>query len=106
MLPLRLLQLLRFQGVKSKIDPNAKGKIRPWQRALIPLHLHSRQLILPQFDKGKDIIISAPPPEYFQETLEKLSLHPKKKNMILSRHEAEYLRLRRLGKSTKRLVGF
>ena len=106
MLPLRLLQLLRFQGVKSKTDPNTKGKIRPWQRALIPLHLHARQLILPQFDKGKDIIISAPPPEYFQETLEKLSLHPKKKNMILSRHEAEYLRLRRLGKSTKRLVGF
>lgn len=105
-LPLRLLQLLRFRGVKNKTDPKAKGKIQPWQRALIPLHLHARQLTLPQFDNGRDIVITAPPPEYFQETLQKLTLHPKRKNMILSRHEAEYSRLRRLGKSTKKIVGF
>lgn len=103
---MRLLQLLQFQGVKNKTDPKAKGKIRPWQRALIPLHLHARQLTLPEFDHGKDIVITAPTPEYFQETLEKLKLHPKKKNMLLSREEAEYYRLKRLGKSTKKIVGF
>lgn len=103
---MRLLQLLQFRGVKNKTDPKAKGKIRPWQRALIPLHLHARQLTLPKFDQGKDVIITAPPPEYFQETLEKLTLHPKRKNMVQSREEAEYSRLKRLGKSTKRIVGF
>lgn len=103
---MRLLQLLQFQGVKNKTDPKAKGKIRPWQRALIPLHLHARQLTLPELDNGRDIVITAPTPEYFQETLEKLKLHPKKKNMLLSREEAEYYRLKRLGKSTKKIVGF
>ena len=97
---------MQFQGVKNKTDPNAKGKIRPWQRALVPLHLHARQMTLPKFDEGKDIVIKAPPPEYFQETLEKLRLHPKRKNMLQSRGEAEYYRLKRMGKSTKKIVGF
>lgn len=105
-LPLRLLQLLQFQGVKSNTDPKAKGKIRPWQRALIPLHLHARQLTLPKFDREKDIVITAPPPEYFQETLQKLKLHPKRRNMLQSRDEAEYFRLKQQGKSTKKIVGF
>ncbi|XP_068750351.1 pseudouridylate synthase RPUSD4, mitochondrial-like [Montipora capricornis] len=105
-LPLRLLQLLQFQGVKSKNNPEEKGKIRPWQRALIPLHLHARQLTLPKFDDGKDIVITAPSPDYFQETLQKLKLHPKRKNMLMSREEAEYYKLKQLGKSTKKIVGF
>ncbi|XP_015761727.1 PREDICTED: RNA pseudouridylate synthase domain-containing protein 4-like isoform X1 [Acropora digitifera] len=105
-LPLRLLQLLQIEGVKTKTNPEGRGKIRPWQRALIPLHLHARQLTLPQFDDGKDIDITAPIPEYFQETLQKLKLHPKRKNITMSREQAEYFKLKQLGKSTKKIVGF
>lgn len=105
-LPLRFLQLLQIEGVKTKTNPEGRGKIRPWQRALIPLHLHARQLTLPQFDDGKDIDITAPIPEHFQETLQKLKLHPKRKNMTMSREQAEYFKLKQLGKSTKKIVGF
>lgn len=105
MLPLRLLQLLQIKGVKNKADPKAKGKIRPWQRALIPLHLHARQLTLPKLYHGKDIIIKAPLPKYFEETLQKLNLHPKRKNMTHSKDLLEYYRLKQLGKSTGKIVG-
>lgn len=105
-LPLRLLQLLQIQGVKNKENPTAKGKIRQWQRALIPLHLHARQLTLPNFYKGRNIIIKAPLPDYFAETLHKLKLHPKRKNMVQAEDITEYNRLKQLGKSTKKIVGF
>lgn len=105
-LPLRLLQLLQIQGVKNKENPTAKGKIRQWQRALIPLHLHARQLTLPNFYKGRNIIIKAPLPDYFAETLHKLKLHPKRKNMVQAEGITEYNRLKQLGKSTKKIVGF
>jgi len=93
-LPLRLLQLLQIKGVQNRTDPKAKGKIRPWQRALIPLHLHARQLTLPKLYHGNHIIIKAPLPEYFEGTLQKLNLHPKRKNMTHSKDLIEYYRLK------------
>lgn len=105
MLPLRLLQLLQIKGVKNRTDLKAKGKIRPWQRGLIPLHLHSRQLTLPKLYHGKDIIIKAPLPEYFEETLQKLNLHPKRKKMTHSKDLIEYHRLKQLETSTGKNVG-
>ena len=106
MLPLRLLQLLEFQGTKTKADPKAKGRIRQWQRALIPLHLHARRLTLPKLYKGRDIIIKAPLPEYFKETLHMLHLHPKGKTLMTSEQHSEYNKLKQLGQSTKHIVGF
>ena len=105
-LPLRLLQLLQIQGVKNKDNPKTQGRIRQWQRAQIPLHLHARQLTLPKFDSGRDLVITAPLPDYFQKSLQNLNLHPKRKNMIQSREESRYFKLRALGKSTKKMVGF
>lgn len=100
-LPLRLLQLLQIRGTRNKEDPQAKGKIREWQRALIPLHLHARQLTIPKFYYGRDIVIKAPLPEYFEETLQLLKLHPKRKKMEQSPDLPEYYRLKQLGKSTR-----
>ena len=97
-LPLCLLQLLQIKGVQNRADPKAKGKIRPWQRGLIPLHLHARQLTLPKLYRGNDIIIKAPLPEYFEGTLQKLNLHPKRKNMTHSKDLIEYYRLKQLKK--------
>lgn len=101
-----MLQLLEMRGVRQKDDPKGKGKIRAWQRGQIPLHLHARQLTLPKLNNGKDLTITAPMPGHFEETLEKLKLHPKRKNMTQSREENMYFKLKRLGKSTKSIVGF
>ncbi|XP_032220494.1 pseudouridylate synthase RPUSD4, mitochondrial [Nematostella vectensis] len=103
-IPLRLLQLLQISGVKG-VD-GKKGRIRPWQRGQIPLHLHSHQLVLPKYHTGSDLVISAPLPKYYLDTLSRLNLHPKRKKMNQSREEEEYYRLKRLGKSTKKIVGF
>lgn len=103
-LPLRLLQLLQIKGVKK--DGNEKGNIRQWQRGLIPLHLHARELVLPGLNAGNNLVITAPPPKYFDDTLAKLNLHPKRNTMIQSREETQYYKLRRLGKSSKQFVGF
>ncbi|KAK3737520.1 hypothetical protein QZH41_010633 [Actinostola sp. cb2023] len=105
-LPLRLLQLLQIKGVKRNEKKDEKGNIRPWQRGLIPLHLHARELVLPGLNNGKDLVITAPAPHFFEDTLNKLKLHPKRSTMIQTREEAEYYKLRRLGKSSKKFVGF
>ena len=105
-LSLRMLQLLQMKGVKDQTDTTGKGRIRDWQRALIPLHLHARELTLPGFNSGKDVVITAPLPDYFEETLEKCRLHPKRKTMQQSRDENEFFRLKRLGISTNKISGF
>ena len=99
-----MMQLLQMQGVKQ--GDGRRGKIRAWQRGMIPLHLHARQLTFPKFDNGKDVTVTAPLPIHFEETLQNLQLHPKRNNMAQSREESMYFRLRRLGKSTKSIVGF
>lgn len=101
-----MLQLMQLRGVKDQTDAKRKGRIRDWQRALIPLHLHARELTLPEFNNGKDVVITAPLPDYFQETLEKCKLHPKRKTMQQSHDENEFFRLRRLGISTNKIAGF
>ena len=102
-----MLQLLQLRGVKDKTTAeNKKGKIRDWQRGLIPLHLHARSLTLPEFNDQRDVVITAPLPDHFQETLEKCKLHPKRKTMQQSRDENEYFRLKRLGISTNKISGF
>ncbi|XP_031551449.1 mitochondrial RNA pseudouridine synthase Rpusd4-like [Actinia tenebrosa] len=105
-LPLRLLQLLQIRGVRSTNDKEKGGIIRPWQRGMIPLHLHARELTLPGLNSGKDLVITAPAPQFFEDNLNKLNLHPRRSSMSQTREEAEYYRLRRLGKSTKTFIGF
>eukprot|EP00112_Aurelia_sp_Birch-Aquarium-sp1_P006083 Seg1680.8 transcript_id=Seg1680.8/GoldUCD/mRNA.D3Y31 product="Mitochondrial RNA pseudouridine synthase Rpusd4" protein_id=Seg1680.8/GoldUCD/D3Y31 len=80
MLPLRLLQLLEVTGVKS--NPEAKARIQPWQRALIPLHLFAESAEIPEISTGaKSVLIKATIPQFFSETLEKCDLHPKRQHM-------------------------
>ena len=74
-LHLRMMQLLRMEGVK--------GKIRPWQRALVPLHLFAREVIIPGLDNKKEVSIIANIPNYFQKTMNDCDL-------LLNRHAIEH----------------
>ena len=84
-LPLRMMQLLRMEGVK--VDDRKGGKIRPWQRALIPLHLFAQRVLIPGLDDGKDLKIKAEIPRYFQETMENCDL-------LLNREKMEAKRMK------------
>ena len=76
-LPLRLMQMLGMDGVapqNSRRD-SEKGKIRPWQRGLVPMHLFAQHVRLPKLiDGDKDLDIAAPIPEYFLQTIEACGL--------------------------------
>lgn len=71
-LSLRMMQLLRMQGVKP--NESDKGKIRPWQRGLVPLHLFAQSVFIPGLDDGNDVEIVAEPPPYFCETMTNCNL--------------------------------
>ena len=69
--------MLGFRGVQS--DSRTSAKIRPWQRALVPLHLHARQIVIPGLDNGKNAEIKAPLPPHFQYHMQLLRLIARKK---------------------------
>lgn len=74
-LPLRLMQLLGLKGVD--------GKIRPWQRALAPMHLLARKVLIPGLgDNSDNLEVIADIPEYFKKTMGDCDL-------MVDRHEIE-----------------
>jgi len=79
-LPLRMLQMLRIEGVKSELRKN--GKIQPWQRGLIPLHLFAQRIVIPKFNEGEDLIINSDIPDYFRTTMKNCDL-------LLNREKAD-----------------
>merc|ERR1712168_934282 len=66
-LPLRLMQKLRMYGYKS--SATSKGRIRPWQRGLVPLHLVAHSVVIPKLVNGRDLRIQADIPEFFWKTM-------------------------------------
>lgn len=67
-LSLRMLQLLGIEGVKS--SGSKRGKIRPWQKGLIPLHLFAQRVLIPGIgENGGDVRIAASLPEYFLHSM-------------------------------------
>ena len=95
--------MLGFQGV-----PNAhsgKRKIQAWQRALIPLHLHAKKITLHGLE-SKPVIIRAPLPDFFTETLSNLRLDPLQTEEKRRRNEKRYNDLKQMGISTSALSGF
>ena len=100
---MRLLQMLGFKGVKN--EKTGRRRIQPWQRALIPVHLHAKQLTLP--DLGKEqVIIKAPLPDYFKMTLLSLRLDPVRAKQKKMKHEKQDRSLKQLGISTRLKGGF
>jgi len=76
-LPLRLIQMLGMGGVvqQDSRGNSEKGKVRPWQRGLVPMHLLAQHVRLPKLiDGDTDIKIAAPIPEYFLQTMEACGL--------------------------------
>ena len=44
----------------------------------LPLHLHMRRVVLRDWEgKGKDLVVEAPLPQYFADTLNKLGINLK-----------------------------
>lgn len=63
-------------GVQSA--PDAKGRIQPWQRGLIPLHLFAEAVEIPELrTDGRPVTIKAQMPTFFRETLESCRLRYK-----------------------------
>ncbi|XP_028396417.1 mitochondrial RNA pseudouridine synthase Rpusd4-like [Dendronephthya gigantea] len=102
-IPLRLLQMLGFSGVPN--TQSGKRKIQAWQRALIPLHLHAKEIMLDDLET-KPVIIRAPLPEFFTETLSSLKLDPLQNKQKKSKAERRYRDLKQLGISTNIISGF
>ncbi|XP_071804840.1 mitochondrial mRNA pseudouridine synthase Rpusd3-like [Asterias amurensis] len=48
--------------------------LRTWHMSRLPLFLHWYQATLPKWTHTKDLIITAPPPPYFMEALQRLDL--------------------------------
>ena len=71
MMQLRLLQMLGIRGIKQE---NGKGKIRPWQRALVPLHLFAQRVTIPDIRGGPDITIEDRLPDFFKDSMESCDL--------------------------------
>ena len=69
--------VLIFLGVKD--NPTGKGRIQPWQRGLIPLHLLAESVEIPDIrSDGKALVIKADVPSFFKETLESCNLNIKR----------------------------
>jgi hypothetical protein len=102
-LPLRLLQMLGFKGVENA--QNGKRKIQAWQRALIPLHLHAKKITLHGLE-SKPVVIRAPLPDFFTETLSNLRLDPLQTEQRRRKIEKRYKDLKQMGISTSSLSGF
>jgi hypothetical protein len=102
-LPLRLLQMLGFKGVENA--QSGKRKIQAWQRALIPLHLHAKEITLDGLE-SKPVIIRAPLPDFFTETISNLKLDPLQTDHKRRRIERRYKDLKQFGISTSSPSGF
>ena len=77
-----------------KSNPEARARIQPWQRALIPLHLFAESAEIPEIQTGgKSVLIKASIPQFFSETLEKCELHPKRQHMKKYKEEQKLKRL-------------
>lgn len=70
-LPLRLMQMLGMHGVQKE---SSHGKIQPWQRGLIPMHLFAQHVLIPELDDGKDVKIASPIPDYFSQSMKDCGL--------------------------------
>lgn len=76
-----VIQTLVFFIVGVKSNADGKGRIQPWQRGLIPLHLFAEAVEIPDIRAdGKMLIIKAPLPRFFSETLQSCGLKPRKYN--------------------------
>lgn len=95
--------MLGFKGVKN--PRTGKRKIQPWQRALIPMHLHAKEIKLDGLE-DKPVIIKAPLPNYFTVTLSSLKLDPDKTNQKVKIREKQHRILQQLGISTSLQSGF
>ncbi|CAB3985679.1 RNA pseudouridylate synthase domain-containing 4 [Paramuricea clavata] len=102
-LPLRMLQMLGFKGVENA--QSGKRKIQAWQRALIPLHLHAKEITLDGLE-SKPVIIRAPLPDFFTETISNLKLDPLQTDHKRRRIERRYKDLKQFGISTSSRSGF
>ena len=69
-LDLRMMQLLGMQ------HGGPVGKIRPWQRALVPMHLFAREVIIPGLKEVREekTSIKAEIPKYFLKTMKDCDL--------------------------------
>ena len=95
--------MLGFKGVASA--QSGKRKIQAWQRALIPLHLHAKEIKLDGLE-STPVLIRAPLPDFFTETLTSLKLDPLRAKQQKSRAEKRYNDLKQLGISTSIRSGF
>lgn len=95
--------MLGFKGVPN--THTGKRKIQAWQRASIPLHLHAKEIHFKGLD-SKPVIIRAPLPQFFSDTLSCLRLDPLRTEQKRSKIEKQYSELKQIGISTSIASGF
>lgn len=95
--------MLGFKGVTNA--KTGKRKIQPWQRALIPMHLHAKEIELDGLE-NKPVLIKAPIPIHFNVTLSSLKLDSSRTHVKISTKENRNKNLLQLGISTSHQSGF